>query len=103
MRTEDVQVSFKFQARAGEPDKNGNIYTEEAISKACENACGLPIIQLDDHDERVLIGVANRVWYDGEYINVDGIAWHGGTCENVKFDDLGRISDMTITSFSICK
>lgn len=103
MRTEQVLVSFKFPAKAGEPDKNGNIYTEDAISKACEDACWLPIVQLDELGEGVPVGVANKVWYENGYINVDGIAWHGGTCENVKLDDLGRISDMTITSFSICK
>ena len=103
MRTEQVLVSFKFLAKAGEPDKNGNIYTEEAISKACDGASGSPIIQFDEHGGRTPIGVANRVWYEDGYINVDGVAWHGGTCENVKFDALNRINDMMITSFSICE
>lgn len=103
MRTKNVEVKFKFPVRVNEPDCNGDVYTEDVIISACKNSAGMPIIQRNESGEEVPVGVANKVWYENGYINVEGISWYGGTCEEVKFNDLNQISEMEIMSFGICK
>ena len=53
MRTDNIKVTITIPIPYNKPDKNGNIYTEEAVEKAME---GLKVRELRILKDRFLIG-----------------------------------------------
>lgn len=103
MRVKNIEVAYRFPVMINEPDCNGNVYTENAFISACKNVTEIPIVQHNDNGENVVVGVANKLWYADGCINVEGIAWYGGFCEDVKFNDHNNICEMELKSIGICK
>ena len=100
MRVENINVSLEIPTPMGKPDKNGNIYTENAIINACKNADNLPIIIYDENELPKLKGIATKVRYKDGNILVDGYFRYGGTEEIVDIED-GQIVSMEIQGFGI--
>ena len=85
------------------PDGNGVPYDVNAIKEACKEANGRPIEIINDDGKSICIGLANKVCFmeEDNRITVDGVIWHGGTCEQVDIVDK-IVKGMTITSFGLC-
>ena len=87
MRVSDIELEMKFELPIDRPDKNGCIYTKEAIKKAykCDNVIGLPIIQYDENHATVPIGFVSDVDIDKSIVTIKGKCYHGGSeCGDVK-------------------
>jgi tetrahydromethanopterin S-methyltransferase subunit F len=101
MRVKSIKISLEIPVPLNELDKNGVVYTEEAISKSCENTKNLPIIVYDRNNQAKVVGVAEFIKYKNGIILADGRLFFGGTEEEVFFDDSSRIISMEIGSFGI--
>ena len=100
MRVENIKVSLKIPIPMGEPDLNGNVYTENAIINACNNADNLPITVYGEDKQPEVRGVATEVQYKDGYILVDGYIRYGGTEELIEIEN-NQIVSMEIQSFGI--
>ena len=101
MRTDSVKVTFKIPVPINKPDLNDVMYSEKAIIKACENAKNIPIIQYTSDGNVAVVGITTDVKYDKNCIIVNGISFHGGTCEQVEFDENKNVTSMEFTSFGL--
>ena len=110
MRTENIKVAITIPIPYDKPDKNGNIYTEEAVEKAVNNLRkNLPIIFRDESEEKVIgttTGDSHIATWDFENqvckLTVDGEVFFGGTECTVDIKD-GIITDFTITGIGLSK
>ncbi len=114
MRTENMNVKLSIPIPINKPDKNGVIYTEEAIEKAiCALNTNLPIMYRDNEkdivDNSIVIGnttgSCHMVHWDFENqvcnLVVDGQIYFGGTyCEVNEIQD-NVVKDFRITSIGI--
>ena len=63
MRAENIKVTITIPIPYNNPDKNGDIYTKEAVEKAVNNLHKrTPIIFRDEFGEKV-IGTTTNCWY----------------------------------------
>lgn len=115
MRTENIKVKLDISVPTDRPDKNGNIYTTDAVLKACtkEKLDKLPLIFRDQGSEKVIGAVLsdnlkivrdvdNRVYH----INIDGLICYGGIegyVNRMHKNENGEtvIDDFTIAGFGI--
>ena len=110
MRTENIKVTITIPIPYNKPDKNGNIYTEEAVEKAVNSLHkNLPIIFRDESEEKVIgttTGDSHIATWDFENqvckLTVDGEVFFGGTECTVDIKD-GIITDFTITGIGLSK
>ena len=110
MRTENIKVAITIPIPYNKPDKNGNIYTEEAVEKAVNNLRkNLPIIFRDESEEKVIGAttgdshIATRHFENQVCkLTVDGEVFFGGTECTVDIKD-GIITDFTITGIGLSK
>ena len=98
MRVDRVEVTIKIPVPIDKPDGNGIMYSEEAIKKACEDSKERPIVQFDGKGNEVIIG-KGTARYENKYIIVNGICWHGGTCESVKYNENNVVTSIELSSF----
>ena len=110
MRTENIKVAITIPIPYDKPDKNGNIYTKEAVEKAVNNLHkNLPIIFRDESEEKVIgatTGDSHIATWDFENqvckLTVDGEVFFGGTECTVDIKN-GKITDFTITGIGLSK
>ena len=112
MRTENIKVTITIPIPYDQPDKNGNIYTEEAVEKAISNLHkNMPII-FRDESERKVIGTTTdnshiATWdFENQVCNltVNGEVFFGGTESECTFDrDKGKIVDFEIVGIGLSK
>ena len=112
MREENIKVKVTIPIPFGRPDKNGVMYTKEAVSNAVNNLNkNLPIIYRDNDKEidGVVVGSTTgsshiATWdFENQVCNVtvDGIVFFGGTeCIVNEIND-GVITDFRITSIGL--
>lgn len=86
-------------------DRNGNIYTIDAIAGACESAVNAPIIQYDSDGHPVPIGIVEKAVWNPKIgrIEVDGKILYGGTCERTILSSANEVVSMEIESFGFCQ
>ena len=113
MRTENIEVKITIPIPFDKPDKNGVVYTEDAVSKAVSNLQNLPIIYRDNENEPEgkVIGVMNKSTYVEEWdmknqvckITIDGTVFYGGTecIVNEMKDD--KVTDFEIVGLGLSK
>lgn len=113
MRTENIEVKITIPIPFDKPDKNGVVYTEDAVSNAVSNLQNLPIIYRDNENEPdgKVIGVMNKSAYVEEWdmknqvckITIDGTVFYGGTecIVNEMKDD--KITDFEIVGVGLSK
>ena len=113
MRTENIEVKITIPIPFNKPDKNGVVYTENAISKAVSNLQNLPIIYRDNENETEgkVIGVMSKSVYIEEWdmknqvckVTIDGIVFFGGTeCIVNEIKD-GKVVDFEIVGIGLSK
>ena len=110
MRTDNIKVKITIPISYDKPDKNGNIYIEEAVEKAVNNLHkNLPIIFRDESEEKVIgatTGDSHIATWDFENqvckLTVDGEVFFGGTECTVDIKN-GKITDFTITGIGLSK
>ena len=111
MRTENIKVKITIPIPFNKPDKNGNVYTEEAVENAVNNLHkNLPIIYSDESEEKVIgttTGDSHIATWDFENqvckVAIDGKIFFGGTECIVNEIKNGRVTDFTITGIGASK
>ena len=110
MRTENIKVTMTIPIPYNKPDKNGNIYTKEAVEKAVNNLHKhIPIIFRDESEEKV-IGTATgdshiTTWdFENQVCNltVNGELFFGGA-EGIVTANNGKIVDFEILGIGLSK
>ena len=110
MRAENIKVTITIPIPYNEPDKNGNIYTKEAVEKAVNNLHKyLPIIFRGESEEKVIgstTGDSHIATWDFENqvcnLTVNGEVFFGGT-ECIADIDNGKIVDFEIVGIGLNK
>ena len=110
MRTENIKVTITIPIPYNKPDKNGNIYTKEAVEKAVNNLHkNLPIIFRDESEEKVIgttTGDSHIATWDFENqvckLTVDGEVLFGGTECLYEVED-GKVTDFQIIGIGLSK
>ena len=110
MRAENIKVTITIPIPYNEPDKNGNIYTKEAVEKAVNNLHKhLPIIYRGESEEKVIgstTGDSHIATWDSENqvckLTVDGEVFFGGT-ECIADIDNGKIVNFEIVGIGLNK
>ena len=110
MRTENIKVTITIPIPYDKPDKNGNIYTKEAVEKAVNNLRkNLPIIFRDESEEKVIgttTGDSHIATWDFENqvckLTVDGEVFFGGTECLYEVED-GKVTDFQIIGIGLSK
>ena len=108
MRVDNIKVKLTIPIPVDKPDKNGVIYTKEAIENAFNNLrVNLPIIYRDNESviNGVVIGSTTGNSYITDYdsenqvykITVDGVIFYSGGAELI----VNEIQDNKITDFEI--
>ena len=112
MRTDNIKVTITIPIPYDQPDKNGDIYTKEAVEKAVNNLHKhTPIIFRDEFEEKVIGTTTNdsliTTWdYENQVckLTVDGEVFFGGTESECTFDrDKGKIVDFEILGIGLSK
>ena len=110
MRTDNIKVTMTIPIPYDQPDKNGNIYTKEAVEKAVNNLHKpLPIIFRDESEEKVIGTTTDdshiATWdYENQVCNltVNGEVFFGGA-EGIVTANNGKIVDFEIVGFGLSK
>lgn len=114
MRQENIKVKITIPIPFDKPDKNGTLYTKEAVSNAVNNLHkSLPIIyrnndsDIDGTKIGTTTGLSHIATWDFENqvcnVTVDGIVFSGGTeCIVNEIKD-GKVTDFEIVGFGISK
>ena len=110
MRTDNIKVTMTIPIPYNEPDKNGDIYTKEAVEKAVNNLHKyLPIIFRDESEGKVIgstIGDSHIATWDFENqvcnLTVNGEVFFGGT-ECIADIDNGKIVNFEIVGIGLSK
>lgn len=110
MRTDNIKVRISIPIPYDKPDKNGIIYTKEAVEKAVNNLHkNLPITFKDDSEEKIIgttIDDIHIVTWDFENqickLTVDGEIYFGGTECTVDIDN-GKIANFEIVGIGLSK
>ena len=110
MRTENIKVTITIPILYDKPDKNGNIYTKEAVEKAVNNFNkNLPIIFRDESERKVIGTTTNNshiaTWdFENQVCNltVNGEVFFGDTECTVDIDN-GKIVNFEIVGLGLSK
>lgn len=104
MRSENLQVTVRMPIASGYPDKNGTVYSKEAIENAIKNfKSGVPFLS---SDLETCIGVVDNMKLSDNNMEIiiEASIFAGGTCEIIGDGRNGGIvNDFTITAFGVCK
>ena len=110
MRTDNIKVKITIPIPYDQPDKNGNIYTEEAVEKAISNLHkNIPIIFRGESEEKVIgttIDNSHIATWDFENqvcnLTVNGEVFFGGA-EGIVTANNGKIVDFEILGIGLSK
>ena len=112
MRVNDTKVKFTIPIPIDKPDKNGVVYTKEAVENAVNNLrTNLPIVYGDGEADKKVIGVttgnSHIVTWDSENqvckMTVDGVVFYSGAEIIVNEIENGKITDFDIISIGLSK
>lgn len=114
MREHLMPIKITIPFPYGKPDKNGNVYTEEAVQNAVNYLHkNLPIIFRDNSSNSIkdfqllghTTGDCHTVTWDSENqvceVTVDGVIYAGGTNCLVHSMKDNKVTSFEITSFGI--
>ena len=110
MRTDNIKVTITIPIPYDQPDKNGNIYTKEAVEKAVNNLHKhIPIIFRDESEEKVIGTTTDdshiATWdFENQVCNltVNGEVFFGGT-ECIADIDNGKIVNFEIVGIGLSR
>ena len=112
MRQENLKIQVALRFPYDHPDKNGVVYSKQAVEKAISDLQGkLHILYQDNsvcQNGKVIghtIGDTMSVLWDDDYrvceVVLGAVVYHGGTECIVKTSDDGVITDFEITALGI--
>ena len=110
MKDELTKVKLKIMIPSDKPNKNGTVFTKEAVEDAVYNLSkNLPIIYGDDGTNSKVIGVttgeSHIVTWDSNNqtykVTVDGVLFHCNPVIVVNEIEDGKISDFRIASIGL--
>lgn len=92
MRLDNIKVTFKSKLPINEPNRNGIMYTRDAVIKAYEESRNRVLIEFSNVEGKfVPIGIAQElelIEEDGNmYVTGCGLIYHGGTEENAEMEN----------------
>lgn len=91
---EPIEIIMKIPFPISEPDRNGTIYTKEAIEKAVQEFDGGAPLMMIKNEIGTVIGHIEKLELSDNYeVTAHGICYFGGTCEE------GDVKDNTVTDF----
>ena len=91
---EPIEIIMKIPFPINEPDRNGAIYTKEAIEKAVERFDGgVPLIIVKDEVETIIGHIHSAELSENYEVTVYGEVFFGGT-----FDE-GDVKNDVVTDF----
>ena len=104
MRVENAEITIKMPLPIDKPDRNGIVFSKEAIEEGLKTAKNAPLQVIQNNDETVVIGTVCDIDYikdsNGDYAMVRANLRYGGTCEEV--DRVDRVvTAMRITGVGI--
>ena len=110
MRTDNIKVTMTIPIPYNKPDKNGDIYTKEAVEKAVNNLHKyLPIVFRDESEEKVIGSTTDdshiATWdFENQVCNltVNGEVFFGGA-EGIVTTNNGKIVDFEIVGIGLSK
>lgn len=111
MRVDSINVKLTIPIPFGHPDRNGVIYSKEAVEQAVNQLRkNLPITYADDRTRTAIgatTGDSHIVMWDNENqvckVVVDGVLFYGGAGICVNEIEDGVISDFEIVEFGISR
>lgn len=91
---EPIEIIMKIPFPINEPDRNGVIYTKEAIEKAVERFDGgVPLIMVKDEVGTVIGHIHSAELSENYEVTAHGEVFFGGT------SDEGDVKNNTVTDF----
>lgn len=110
MRTDNIKVTITIPIPYDQPDKNGNIYTKEAVEKAVNDLHKYtPIIFRGESEEKVIGTITDdshiATWdFENQVckLTVDGEIFFGGI-EGIVTANNGKIVDFEIVGIGLSK
>ena len=89
-----IKVTMKIPFPISEPDRNGIIYTKEAIEKAVREFDDVAPLMMVKNETGTVIGHIEKLELSDNYeVTAHGVCYFGGTYEE------GDVKDNTITDF----
>lgn len=89
-----IKITMKIPFSVSEPDRNGNIYTKEAVEKAVrEFDSWAPLMMVKDEIGTVIGHIEKLELSDNYEVTAHGICYFGGTCEE------GIVQNNIVSSF----
>ena len=110
MRVENTEVILTIPIPVDRPDKNGVVYTKEAIEKAVNNLhANLPIVYQDNKNDEKVIGTTTGksciVSWDSKnqvcQLTMSGVVFYSGAKIIVNEIENGKITDCEIASIGL--
>lgn len=112
MNEEFVKVTIQIPIAVGKPNRNGTVFTKEAVENAVSNIpVNMPIIYRDnksEYDNKVIgatIGKSHVVTWDSENqvckMTVDGVVFNSGVDMVVNKIEDDKITDFRITGIGL--
>ena len=96
-----IKITMEIPFPISEPDRNGIIYTKEAVEKAVrEFDGGAPLMMVKDEIGTVIEHIEKLELSDNYEVTVHGICYFGGTNEQGIIDN-NIVSDFNFISFGI--
>lgn len=113
MRVENTKIKLTIPIPFDKPDKNGVMYTKEAVEKAVNSLRGnLPIIYMGNVKEMDgVVGVTSNIhhmpiWdFENQVCNmtIDGVVFYGGAELIVNEIEDDKVTDFDIVSIGLSK
>lgn len=112
MRVENARVKITIPIPIDKPDKNGVVYTKEAIENAVNNLhTNIPILYGDGEADKKVIGTTignlHIVTWDSENqickMTVDGVVFYSGAEIIVNDFEDGKVTNFEIVSIGLSK
>lgn len=104
MRIEGIKTIFRMKIPFDKPDKNGVVYTREAVERAFSgDLSGIPVWYTGDNSRLLGHTVGVRIVDAGEsemLVEVDAVIRFGGTGETATIEG-NKICDYQIIGFGI--
>ena len=89
-----IKITMKIPFPISEPDRNGIIYTKEAVEKAVREFDGMaPLMMVKDEIGTVIRHIEKIELSDDYEVTAHGVCYFGGTCEE------GDVKNNTVTDF----
>lgn len=101
---ESIKITMKIPFPINEPDRNGTIYTKEAVEKAVQEFnSGVSPMMVKDEIGTVIGHIEKLELSDNYEVTAHGICYFSGTCDEKGYVQDNIVTDFKFLSFGIRK